>query len=57
MNNKPFLYIIIATITTILIWVVLDIMHSQSKVQIPPEVKQLLEPINPAFDQEAINEL
>lgn len=57
MSNKQFLYIVIATFITILIWVVMDVMRSQSRVQTPAEIQQLLQPINPAFDQEAINEL
>jgi len=57
MNSKQFFYIVIATFATIAIWVVLDIIHSNSQVQVPAEVQQLLEPINPSFDLEAINEL
>lgn len=57
MTSKQFLYIIIATFITVIAWVVLDIIHSRSEVQIPTEVNQLLEPVNPQFDQEAINYL
>ena len=40
-----------------MVWVVLDIIHARSQVQTPPEVQQLLEPINPNFDQDTINGL
>lgn len=57
MTGKQFLYILIATFITIFAWVITDIIHSRSQVQIPPEIKQLMEPIDPNFDQEAINDL
>lgn len=57
MTNKGFLYIVIATFATIMIWVVVDIIHSQAQIQIAPEVKELLEPIDPNFDTEIINAL
>lgn len=57
MINKQYLYIAIATFITVFIWVVSDIIHSQQKIQIPPETQSLMEPINPIFDQEAIKAL
>ncbi|MDO8498705.1 MAG: hypothetical protein Q7S44_02880 [bacterium] len=57
MRGKQFLYIVIATFVTVIIWVTLDILHSRAAVQTPPEIKQVLEPINPNFDQDAINKL
>lgn len=57
MTGKQFLYITVATFITIVAWVVVDIIHSRSNVQPPPEVQQLLEPLNPNFDQEVINSL
>lgn len=57
MTNKQFLYIIIATFITVMIWVTLDIIRDQSKVQAPPEVTELLEPLNPNFDQETLDKL
>jgi len=57
MHSKQFFYIIIATFTTIIVWVVVDIIHSRSQVQIPKEVQELLEPISPTFDQEVLNDL
>lgn len=57
MSSKRFLYIVIATFITVLGWAVFDIIHTRSKVQTPPEVKELLTPIEPTFDQDAINSL
>ncbi|MBI4037267.1 hypothetical protein HY385_02490 [Candidatus Daviesbacteria bacterium] len=57
MTSKQFLYILIATFITIIIWVTVDIIHSRAKVQPAPEVRELLEPISPNFDQEIINKL
>lgn len=57
MKGKQFLYIVIATFLTIIIWVVLDIVHARSKVQTQPEIQKLLEPVNPYFDQEVMDEL
>lgn len=53
--GKQFFYILIATAVTALIWVTVDILHSRSQVQIPVDVQKLIEPLNPNFDQEAIN--
>lgn len=57
MSGKYFLYIIIATLITVLIWFGVDIYRSQNKVRVSPEIKQLLEPVNPNFDQNLINDL
>lgn len=57
MSGKQFLYIVIATFITVILWVTLDILHSRATVQTPPEIKQILEPINPNFDEETMNKL
>lgn len=57
MTGKQFLYIFIATFITILAWVAFDIIHSRSQVEVPAEVQQLLEPVNPNFDTSIVNEL
>lgn len=57
MSPKQFLYIIIATFATIMIWVVVDIIHARSQVQIPAEVQELLKPVSPQIDEEVINDL
>lgn len=57
MSGKQFLYVIIATLITILIWFGVDIYHSRNTVQISPEIQQVLEPVNPNFDINLINDL
>jgi cell division protein FtsL len=57
MKGKFFLIIIIFTFITVLIWVAVDIVHSQQKTQITPEIQTLLEPVNPNLDKELINDL
>lgn len=57
MNSRQFLYLIVATCITALVWVILDILHSRAQVQPPPEIQKMIEPISPTFDQEIINEL
>lgn len=50
MSSKQFLYIIIATFITVTAWAIFDIIHSRAQVQPDPEIKQLLEPLNPKLD-------
>lgn len=57
MSGKHFLYIIIATLITVLIWFGVDIYRSRTKIQVSPEIQQLLEPVDPNFDQNIINDL
>ncbi|KKS14141.1 MAG: hypothetical protein UU67_C0007G0022 [Candidatus Daviesbacteria bacterium GW2011_GWB1_41_5] len=57
MSGRQFFYILFVTFITIIVWVVMDIMHSRAEVQITPEIKKMMEPINPNFDQEVLNAL
>lgn len=57
MTGRQVLLIVIATFITAIIWVVVDILHSRSQVQIPAQTQQLIEPIDPNFDQEVLNGL
>lgn len=57
MTSKQLLYVVIFTFIVAIIWVASNITHAQRDVQIPPETKQLMEPVNPNFDQEVLNEL
>lgn len=54
MKGNRFLYLVIITFATIMIWVALDIIHANRQVQIPEEVKKLIEPINPRIDEDAL---
>lgn len=57
MSGRYFLYIVIATFITILIWFGMEIAHTRSKSQVAPDVAPLLEPVNPNFDPNVINDL
>ena len=57
MTSKQILIIVIATFITALIWVTSDIYHSRKQVTTSPEVQQLLEPIDPNFDKQAVDRL
>lgn len=48
--RKDWLIISIFTLITVIAWVVFDIIHSRSQVEIPTEIKNVLDPINPNFD-------
>lgn len=55
MDKKSIFVISIATLFTIIAWVVFDIIHARATVEIAPEIQEVIEPINPNFDSEAIN--
>ncbi len=57
MNGKQLLIIIVATFVTILAWVIFDIIHTRSQVEIPIEQQELIEEINPNFDTQYVNTL
>ena len=57
MTGKQFLYIAIATFITVIIWFTLDLIHSQTNTQIPPDVSKVMEPVSPDFDKEVLNEI
>jgi len=54
MNRKEWLIAAIATFITIVAWVVFDIKHNYSKVEIPEKVKELIEPISPDFNTRSL---
>lgn len=54
MTKKEFLIITVITFITICAWVVFDIIHKTSQVEIPGKIQELGEPIDPNFDLEAI---
>lgn len=56
MSGRQFLIIVTITFLTVVIWVVSDILHARSKVTIPPETLQLIEPISPEFDTGALSD-
>lgn len=48
--RKEWLIATILTFIVILAWVVFDILHNRAQVEIPSQLQELTEPINPAFD-------
>lgn len=50
MTRKGWLIAAVLTLITILSWVIFDVLHTRSKVEIPSQVQSIIEPINPNFD-------
>lgn len=50
MTGKGLLIIVIATLITVIAWVGFDIYYKREKAQIPPNIQELIESINPNFD-------
>lgn len=55
MNGKQLLIIVITTFITIVAWVIFDIIHTKSQVEIPIDQQELIEEINPNFDTQYVN--
>lgn len=54
MNRKEWLIAAILTFITFLAWVVFDIVHERSKVEIPTNIQKDIEPISPDFDTQVL---
>lgn len=54
MTKKEWLIAAILTLITVLAWVVFDIIHARSSVEIPQNLKEVIEPINPNFDTKGL---
>lgn len=52
-------WVIILTITfgVIMTWVIFDILHTRASVQVSSEVKQILDPVDPVFDNSVIEKI
>lgn len=48
--RKEWLIGTILTFIVILAWVVFDILHNRAQVEIPSQLQELTEPINPEFN-------
>jgi len=55
MNKKEWFIVAVLTFITIVIWVVFDILHTRAQVEIPSQLQQVIEPINPQFNLEGLN--
>lgn len=56
-RNQYFLYFMIFSLVTIVIWVGIGLLNSQKRTQISPELKKLATPLNPNLDLQVILEL
>lgn len=54
MTQKQWLAAVILTLITISAWVIFDILHSRTQVEIPQKWQGVVEPINPRFDTQAL---
>lgn len=54
MTKKEWLIAAILTFVTICAWVIFDIIHARSQVQIPTQLQQIIEPISPDFNIESL---
>ena len=56
MNKKQWLIAAVLTFTTIVAWVIFDILHSRSQVEISPKLQEVIEPISPDFNTKSLSE-
>lgn len=56
MNKKEWLIAVILTFITICAWVIFDIVHTRSKTEIPSELQEIIEPVDPQFNLKAFEE-
>lgn len=57
MTRKEWLIAAILTFITILAWVIFDILHARSSVEIPPKLQEVIEPINPELNTKGLEVL
>ena len=54
MTRKEWLIAAIITFITVCAWVIFDIIHAYSQVEIPPKIQELIEPISPDFNTQSL---
>lgn len=54
MTRKEWLLAAILTFATILVWVISDIIHTRAQVEIPKQLQEIIEPINPNLNTESL---
>lgn len=54
MTRKEWLIATVLTFITIVAWVIFDVIHTRSEVQISQELQGVIEPINPDFKTESL---
>ena len=50
MIKQQWLIAAILTFITIIAWVIFDIIHTRQQVEIPQNLQEIIEPINPEFN-------
>ena len=56
MTRKEWLVAAILTFITICAWVIFDILHTRSKVEISPKLQEITQPINADFNLKPIQD-
>lgn len=54
MSKKQWLVIAILTFITVCAWVVFNILHARSEVEISPKLQEAIEPLNADFDTSVV---
>lgn len=54
MTKKEWLIAAILTFITICGWVIFDILHTRSKVEVSPKLQEIIEPVSPEFNLKSI---
>ncbi len=54
MNRKEWLIATILTLITIVSWVIFDILHTRSTVEISPKVQEIITPIDPNLNTSSL---
>lgn len=52
--RKEILILTIVTFLTFIAWVIFDIIHTRTQVTVDPAVQEAIKPLQPTFDQSAI---
>lgn len=54
MTRKEWLIAAILTFITVCAWVIFDIIHARSQVEIPQKTQEIIEPISPDFNTQSL---
>lgn len=57
MTKKGWLIATVLTFITICAWVIFDILHARSQVEIPAKTQEAIEPISPEFNIKALDSI
>ncbi len=56
MSRKELLLAVILTFITVCAWVIFEVIHASSQTKTPPQLEELLQPINPTLDLKGIQQ-